>query len=228
MRGTGRSTRTGQPIVARSAPSTPAWCHHQCNQPGAARWRQSGVIPGIAERSQRGRAGSRTLGFRGTHAGPRQARAGAERRRRLESPQGSGRSSCPYRCPPSPRTARGQVRGRACCVCRIGFGVRATPMNTASRAGSRIVRPCSSGPTSSTATSIPVACSIVATRSPSGCTPRWCPWRNRAAAAHPSVSAFKVFYPRVRSWREWPGRSGSRPVPGSAAAPRACGPCPSR
>src|SRR6266567_9077798 len=63
-------------------------------------------------------------------------------------------------------------------------------MNTTSRTGSRIVRPCSSGPTSRIATSTRVFCSMTVTRSPMGWDPRRCSSRKRSAHLLPSVSGF--------------------------------------
>ena len=108
--------------------------------------------------------------------------------------------------------------------CRIGTRLRATPIMTVPRAGSRIASPCSSCSASRTATSIPASCSIIATRSPRGWVPRWWLVRNRPAIARPSASAFIVHRSAIKPSLGWPGLRGSRRVRGRRAVPFACSP----
>ena len=225
MRGTGRSTRTGRPVVARSAPSTPAWCRHRCIRPGAARWRQSAVIPGIAERPPRGWVGSRTLGSRGTHASPRPARAGAERRHRLESPRElrSLQSTRIVVCPVLEQHVAKFVGERAALSHRVRGARDADEHGVARWVAHRqavFVRAdvehghVDPGRLLDDRHKITqrLHAQVVFLAEPRGGGP------TLGLGVHDLLL-------RIRPWRGWPGRPGSRPAPESAAALRACDPC---
>lgn len=145
-----------------------------------------------------------------------------------------------FEAPRAPATVHGQPRSPHCSPHRPRWG-RTPPPGLLSRASGtshphQAVRIPGASPiphrqaalscsVSSTSTSMPVACSVIAMKSPKGGTPRIYPSWNRSAMTRPSESALAFRQPGFRPWQGWPGCPDRRPDPENTTAPDACRPC---